>query len=233
MPENIHGSSSFPLQPTLPPLIHQRHPSCEPHIPVKGNVPPRVHHPNWQPHAPTPAIIPTFGKASQLVDHVNNLENNLEKPRRNQDKSRCDPIPVKYTELFPRLLERQLVALSHVPITRPPFPKSYNPNVHCDYHAGNPRHSTEDCISLKQKVQTLIEVGNINFGSSDQPSDLLSNFFGQRQKKLNRIFRPQRMKKLLPLVEEFKKEGLDIQLRRQRKRRKPRNFKRRMKSSDV
>ena len=122
MSENTCGSSSFPLQPTLPHLLHQRHPSYEPQIPVRGNVPPsvhhlhpshkpqipvkgnilpRVHHPNWQPHAPTPAIIPAFGKKSQLVNPANSSGNNLGKPRRNREKKRLDPIPVTYIELLP------------------------------------------------------------------------------------------------------------------------------------
>ena len=67
---------------------------------------------------------------------------------------------------------------------KPPFPKSYNPNVHCDYHSGNPGHSTEDCLSLKQQVQTLIEVGKINFKKSNQPSNLPLNFFGARTEKV-------------------------------------------------
>ena len=91
-----------------------------------------------------------------------------------------DPIPVTYTELLPKLLAKQLVALSCVLPLKPPFPKSYNPNVHCDYHAGNPEHSTEDCLSLKQQVQTLIEVGKINFEKSNQPSNLSLNFSGTR-----------------------------------------------------
>ena len=66
--------------------------------------------------------------------------------------------------------------LSCALLFKPPFPKSYDPNVHCDYHTGNPGHSTEDCISLKQKVQTLIEVGRINFRSPDQSNNLLPNF---------------------------------------------------------
>ena len=88
-----------------------------------------------------------------------------------------DPIPFTYTELLPELLAKQLVALSCVLPLKPPFPKSYNPNVHCDYHSGIPGHSTEDCISLKKKVQTLIEVGKINFKSSNQSNNLLPNFF--------------------------------------------------------
>ena len=55
MLEGIHGSSFNPLQSSSYPLVqHQHlHSDCEPHIPVRGNVPPRVHHPNWQSHAPT------------------------------------------------------------------------------------------------------------------------------------------------------------------------------------
>ena len=91
-----------------------------------------------------------------------------------------DPIPVTYTELLPKLLAKQLVALSCVLPLKPPFPKSYNPNVHCDYHAGNLGHSTEDCHSLKQQVQTLIEVGKINFEKSNQPRNPSLSFFGAR-----------------------------------------------------
>ena len=73
----------FSTATNLPPLIYQRYPGHESWIPVRGNVPPRVHHPNWQPHAPTPAISPAFRKASQSVDPANSLGNNLEKPKRN------------------------------------------------------------------------------------------------------------------------------------------------------
>ena len=86
MSGNTCGPPSFPLQSTLPSLIHQQHPSCELHILVKGSVPSRDHHPNWQPQTSTPAIIPTFGKASQLVDPANSSGNNLGKPRKNRDK---------------------------------------------------------------------------------------------------------------------------------------------------
>ena len=95
-----------------------------------------------------------------------------------------DPIPVTYTELLLQLLAKQLVALSCVLSLKPPFPKSYNPNVHCDYHVGNPGHSTEDCLSLKQQVQTLIEVGKINFKNLNQPSNLPLNFSGARTEEV-------------------------------------------------
>ena len=152
VPEDIHGSPFNPLQSSSYPLVQHHHPypNHEPHIPVKGNIPLRVHHPNWQPHAPTLVIIPAFGKVFQPIDPANHTGNNLEKSKRNRDKKRLDPFPVTYTELLPQLLANQLVALSCVLPLKPPFPKSYNHNVHCDYHAGNPRHLTENCISLKQ-----------------------------------------------------------------------------------
>ena len=86
VPENIHGSPFIPLQSSSYPLVQHLHSDRESQIPVKGNVPPRVHHQNWQSHAPTPAIIPAFGKASQSIDPANSSVNNLEKPRRNRDK---------------------------------------------------------------------------------------------------------------------------------------------------
>ena len=95
-----------------------------------------------------------------------------------------DPILVTYTELHPKLLVEQLIALSCVLPLKPPFSKSYNPNVHYDYHMGKLGHSTEDCISLKHQVQTLIEVGMINFRSSDQPNNLLPNFSKARTEEV-------------------------------------------------
>ena len=49
---------------------------------------------------------------------------------------------------------------------------------------GNPGHSTEDCLSLKQQVQTLIEAGKINFKSSNQSNNLLPNFSGAKTEEV-------------------------------------------------
>ena len=45
-------------------------------------------------------------------------------------------------------------------------------------------HSTEDCRSLKQQVQMLIEVGKINFKNSNQPSNLSLDFSGARTEEV-------------------------------------------------
>ena len=46
VPEDIHGSPFNPLPSSLYPLVQHLHSDREPQIPVRGNVPPRVHHPN-------------------------------------------------------------------------------------------------------------------------------------------------------------------------------------------
>ena len=186
MTESIHGSPFFPVQSSSCPLVQHSHPNHEPRIPIVINVLPRVHHPNWQFHAPTPTIILAFEKTFQPVDLANNSGNNFGKPRRNRDKKRLDPIPVTYTELLPKLLAKQLIALLCALPFKPPFPKSYNPNVHCDYHIGNPGNSTENCISLKHQVQTLIEVGLINFENLDPLGNLPLTFFGAKIEEVKR-----------------------------------------------
>jgi len=44
-----------------------------------------------------------------------------------------------------------------------PFPKGYDPNARCDYHAGAIGHSTENCKALKFKVQNLINAKWLSF----------------------------------------------------------------------
>ena len=52
---------------------------------------------------------------------------------------------------------------------QPPFPKNYEPNAKCDYHGGGVGYSIENCVSLKHKVEALINSGWIKF-HEDKPS---------------------------------------------------------------
>ena len=74
------------------------------------------------------------------------------------------PISVSYTELFPRLIQSQLVA--RVPLTpmEPPYLRLYDANASCDNHYGIKGHSMENCQALKNQVQALKNVGYVNFG---------------------------------------------------------------------
>ena len=73
------------------------------------------------------------------------------------------PISVSYTELFPRLIQSQLVA--RVPLTpmEPHYPRWYDTNASCAYHYLIKGHSTENCQALKNQVQALKNAGYVNF----------------------------------------------------------------------
>lgn len=52
---------------------------------------------------------------------------------------------------------------------KPPYPKWYDPNARCDYHAGAIGHSTENYTALKHRVQALIKAGWLNFKKENGP----------------------------------------------------------------
>ncbi|RDX81461.1 hypothetical protein CR513_37864, partial [Mucuna pruriens] len=56
-----------------------------------------------------------------------------------------------YTELLPRLLEQKLVEIIPLKPLEPPYPRSYDLNVRCDYLGKAVGHATERCCSLKHK----------------------------------------------------------------------------------
>ncbi|KAA0036942.1 uncharacterized protein E6C27_scaffold86G00180 [Cucumis melo var. makuwa] len=93
----------------------------------------------------------------------------------NSDTWRFDPIPMTYTELLPQLIQnRQLASIPMIPI-QPPYPKWYDSNARCDYHAGGVGHSTENCLALKRNVQSLINAGWLSFKKSGEKSNVYEN----------------------------------------------------------
>jgi len=69
------------------------------------------------------------------------------------------PIPMSYGDLLPSLIANQLAVVTLGRIYQSPFPRWYNPNATCAYHVGTPRHLIEQCVTLKHKVQSLIDTG--------------------------------------------------------------------------
>ncbi|KAA3477880.1 hypothetical protein EPI10_011738 [Gossypium australe] len=92
--------------------------------------------------------------------------------RSNPEKPQFAPIPMTYGELCPKLLEKQLIAPHYIAPLKPPYPKWYDPNASCMYHAGNRGHSTDNCLAFKRKVQSLIDAGILRF---DGVSNLAGN----------------------------------------------------------
>ena len=73
------------------------------------------------------------------------------------------PIPMPYADLLPYLLDNAMVVISPAKIPQPPFSREYNSNATYAYHGGVPRHSIEHCMTLKYKVQSLIDAGWLRF----------------------------------------------------------------------
>ena len=62
----------------------------------------------------------------------------------------------------------------------PLYPCWYDTNASCDFHYGANRHSTENCLALKHKVQALMKIGYVSFdynktGGPNVTSNLLPN----------------------------------------------------------
>ncbi|XP_017416451.2 uncharacterized protein LOC108327238 [Vigna angularis] len=111
---------------------------------------------------PSEASRPAANMGPNLnVGHNNN-------PRGNQFV-RFTPIPMTYTELLPNLVKKGLVAICPMKPVQQPYPRGYDANARCSYHAGGVGHSTEGCMALKYKVQALIDSGWLKF-QEDQPS---------------------------------------------------------------
>ncbi|KAL4277859.1 hypothetical protein GQ457_03G015420 [Hibiscus cannabinus] len=68
-----------------------------------------------------------------------------------------------YEELFPKLVESCLVVPRYIAPIQPPYPPWFNPNVKCDYHAGNPGHHINDCTAFKYVVEQLLKTGMLSF----------------------------------------------------------------------
>ncbi|KAL5186985.1 hypothetical protein HKD37_05G012728 [Glycine soja] len=72
-------------------------------------------------------------------------------------------IPVSYANLLPYLLDNAMVAITPARVPQPLFFRGYDLNATCAYHGGVPGHSIEHCMTLKRKVQSLIDVGWLKF----------------------------------------------------------------------
>ena len=88
---------------------------------------------------------------------LSSSESHPEGPKASMDRIRWDPISFSYAELFPKLMKDRLITLIHLLPLKPPFPRLYDTNAHCDFHGENPGHSIENYTAFKNKVQDLVQ----------------------------------------------------------------------------
>ncbi|KAK8609166.1 hypothetical protein V6N13_025473 [Hibiscus sabdariffa] len=85
-----------------------------------------------------------------------------------KEKPNFTPIPIRYEELFPQLVESRSVAPRYIAPIQPPYPPWFNLNVKCDYHAGNPGHHIDNCTAFKYVVEQLLKAGMLSFETSEK-----------------------------------------------------------------
>ncbi|XVF69348.1 hypothetical protein PTKIN_Ptkin11bG0074000 [Pterospermum kingtungense] len=108
----------------------------------------------------------TYTQPSQSQpQNQNQVQNRNPRPPRQFTR-----LPIPYSEIYSLLYERHLISPVFTNPLQPPYPKCYNPDLHCEYHNGIAGHSIEDCPGLKNKIQNLIDRKIISFNIDEEPS---------------------------------------------------------------
>ena len=111
---------------------------------------------------PTLTQVPAPALAPQIPARpVGNQYNDNRFPRK--EFRQFTPLPIPLTELYPILIEKNLIS----PVVPRPYNgpqrKDFNPNSTCDFHFGEVGHTVENCNQLKHRVQDLIDHGVLKF----------------------------------------------------------------------
>ena len=128
-----------------PPLVQQRpQPLCQPMCikRPRQQVPKRFIPQNQVPQR----FIPQNQAPRQLIP-----QNQVRKA------SQCDPIPMKYADLLPILLKKNLVQILAPPRVSNLLPPWYRPDQNCIFHQGAQGHDIEQCFAFRTVVQRLIQ----------------------------------------------------------------------------
>lgn len=68
------------------------------------------------------------------------------------------------------MLKAKLITLKDPPTNPDTTSLCYNPNARCAYHSDSPGHDTNDCWSLRNKIQDMIDVREIEFDPIETPN---------------------------------------------------------------
>jgi hypothetical protein len=90
-------------------------------------------------------------------------QQSYQQQNRAQRTPQFDPIPMKYAELLPALLEKNLVRTRPPPRVPERLPGWYRADLSCAFHQGAPGHDTEHCYALKFEVQKLVQTNVLSF----------------------------------------------------------------------
>ena len=120
---------------------------------------PQQHYPTYHPIA---AVVPN-ANALQNSDYHPQFPQYQQQPRQQAPRVQFDPIPMKYADLLPTLLVRNLVK-TKAPLSVPAkLPSGYRADLSCAFHQGALGHDVEHCFALKNAVHKLIRANILSF----------------------------------------------------------------------
>ncbi|XP_017604638.1 uncharacterized protein LOC108451461 [Gossypium arboreum] len=100
--------------------------------------------------------------------------------RQNNEKIQFTPIPMTYKELYQSLLDAHMVAPFYLKPLQLPFPKWYDTNAQCEYHARIVGHSIENFTTFKKLVERFINMGIVKFDNIPSTENPLPNHTNKR-----------------------------------------------------
>jgi len=132
-----------------------------------ANIIPSHYPPPYHPRTPNYPQRPLLNQpwnppvANSIPNTTLNMNQNTNLGRNFPEKKLVEftPIPVLYANLLPYLLNNAMVVIIPAKVPQPPFFYGHNSNATCAYHGGVLGHSIEHCMTLKHKVQSLIDAG--------------------------------------------------------------------------
>ncbi|XP_016755185.1 uncharacterized protein [Gossypium hirsutum] len=107
--------------------------------------------------------------------------------RQNSERMQFTPIPVMYRELYQSLYDAHAISPFHLKPLQPPYPKWYDANARCEYHAGIPGHSIENCTGFKKAVERLINMGVVKFDNTPNTENPLPNHSDQGVNAISKV----------------------------------------------
>src|SRR3954463_6110525 len=87
----------------------------------------------------------------------------------NAPKRQFTKINMSLAQALQQLLKANLITVRDPPVKPNTSAPSYKPNARCAYHSNSPGHDTNDCWPLKNKIQDMIDAGEIEFPHPQTP----------------------------------------------------------------
>ena len=113
-----------PQGPSPMPTQCASRPNPRPFIPTTSHLSRETNRPNLR--LPMPIAPPAFIATSRPIYQPRRSRDQPSRQKIGKDKPQWDPIPITYTELFPKLVEIGHIEPIHLASFRPPFSRWYN-----------------------------------------------------------------------------------------------------------